>query len=221
MIAGEFRKEVTSTVLWLLNYGLRVQCFKVIPYILADQLFLNLEQIIPIKEAEDFIISMAKKSREEVGIQEELKERHVIRRKFWNAYLNEINKFSPLYQNVSASKDHWISAGSGISGVTFTSVVTGDYIRIELTISGRTQDENKSIFDALFAKREQIESDFGKSMEWERMDNKRMSRIKYELGEVSVFREEDWGKMIQFMCEIVPKFETSFKKPISQLNRRQ
>jgi len=81
MIAGEFRKEVTSTVLWLLNYGLRVQCFKATPFKLAEQLFLNLEQIIPIKEAEDFVISMAKKSREEVGIQEELKERHVIRRK--------------------------------------------------------------------------------------------------------------------------------------------
>jgi hypothetical protein len=221
MIAGEFRKEVTSTVLWLLNYGLRVQCFKAIPYKLGEQLFLNLEQIIPIKEAEDFVISMAKKSREEVGIQEELKERHVVRRKFWSAYLKEINKGYSLYQNVSPSKDHWISAGSGISGVTYTSVVTGDYIRIELTISGRTLEENKSIFDALFSKKEQIESDFGAALEWERMDTKRMSRIKYELPDVSVFNEEDWSKMIQFMCQFVPKFESAFKKPISQLSRRQ
>lgn len=28
MIAGEFRKEVTSTVLWLLNYGLRLQTYQ-------------------------------------------------------------------------------------------------------------------------------------------------------------------------------------------------
>lgn len=220
MIAGEFRKEVTSTVLWLLNYGLRVQCFKAIPYKLGEQLFLNLEQIIPIKEAEDFVISMAKKSREEVGIQEELKERHVVRRKFWTTYLKEINKVSSLYQNVSPSKDHWISAGSGISGVNYASLVTGDYVRIELSISGRTQDENKSIFDALLAKREQIELDFGARMEWERMEDKRMSRIKYELSGVSVFHEEDWEKMIQFMCEVVPKFEAALKKPISQLSRR-
>jgi hypothetical protein len=186
---------------------------------LGEQLFLNLEQIIPIKEAEDFVISMAKKSREEVGIQEELKERHIIRRKFWTAYIKEINKVSTLYQNVSPGKGHWISAGSGISGVTYTSVVTGDYIRMELSIHGRTQDENKSIFDALFAKRQQIESDFGKQLEWERMDDKRMSRIKFELPEVSVFHEEDWDKMIRFMCEVIPKFEASFKKPISQLSR--
>ncbi|MFM2017338.1 MAG: hypothetical protein RL007_994, partial [Bacteroidota bacterium] len=96
MVAGEFRKEVTSTVLWLLNYGLRVQCFKATPFKLQEQLFLSMEQIIPIKDAEDFVISMAKKSREEVGMQEEIKERHIVRRKFWTAYLKEINKVSTL-----------------------------------------------------------------------------------------------------------------------------
>lgn len=220
MIAGEFRKEVTSSVLWLLNYGLRIQCFKATPYKLGEQLFLNLEQIIPIKEAEDFVISMAKKSREEAGVQEELKERHVVRKKFWTSYITEINKVTNLYQNISPSISHWISAGSGISGVTFTSVVTGDYIRIELSIHGKTQDENKAIFDALESQRDKIESSFGDSLEWERLSDKRMSRIKYQLSGVSVFNEEDWGKMFEFMSVHVPKFEAAFKKPIQLLSRK-
>lgn len=220
MIAGEFRKEVTSSVLWLLNYGLRLQCFKATPYKLQEQLFLNMEQIIPIKEAEDFVISMANKSREEVGTQEQIKERHVIRRKFWTAYLKEINKFSTLYQNVSASKDHWISAGSGISGVTYTSVVTGDYIRIELAIMGKSQEENKAVFDALYAKKSRIEADFGGELTWERLDDKKMSRVKCEYNGVSIFNEGDWDKMIVFMVKTVPKFETAFKKPIQELSRK-
>ena len=56
LVAGSFRKEVTSTVLWLLNYKLRIQCFKAIPYALDDQIFLTIEQIIPTKDAEDYII---------------------------------------------------------------------------------------------------------------------------------------------------------------------
>lgn len=220
MIAGEFRKEVTSTVLWLLNYGLRLQCFKATPFCLNEQLFLNMEQIIPIKEAEDFVISMANKSREEVGTQELIKERHIVRRKFWTAYLKEINKATTLYQNVSPSKDHWISAGSGISGVTFSSVVTGDYIRIELAIQGKTQEENKAIFDALENQKDNIEAAFGNPLEWERLTDKRMSRIKYELKEVSIFNEEDWDRMVAFLVQQVPKFETAFKKPIQLLSRR-
>ena len=220
LIAGEFRKEVTSTVLWLLNYGLRLQCFKATPFRLNEQLFLNMEQIIPIKEAEEFVISMANKSREEVGTQELMKERHIVRRKFWTAYLKEINKSTSLYQNVSPSKDHWISAGSGISGVTFTSVVTGDYIRIELSIHGKTQEENKAIFDALESQKSTIETTFGNPLEWERLSDKRMSRIKFELKDVSVFNEEDWHKMFGFMVQHVPKFEAAFKKPIQLLSRR-
>lgn len=220
MIAGEFRKEVTSTVLWLLNYGLRLQCFKATPYSLNEQLFLNMEQIIPIKEAEEFVISMANKSREEVGTQELMKERHIVRRKFWIAYLKEINKATSLYQNVSPSKDNWLSAGSGISGVTFNSVVTGDYIRIELSIHGKTQEENKTIFDALENQKDKIQTDFGNPLEWERLTDKRMSRIKYELTEVSVFNEEDWNKMFEFMVQFVPKFEAAFKKPIQLLSRK-
>lgn len=220
MIAGEYRKEVTSSVLWLLNYGLRVQCFKATPFRLEEQLFLNMEQIIPIKETEDFVISMANKSRDEVDIQEQLKERHVIRRNFWTSYLKEINKIIPLYQNVSPSKDHWISAGSGISGVTYTSVVTGNYIRIELAIWGKTQDENKAVFDALLVKKDKIEFDFGNKLIWERLDDKKMSRIKFEMEGVSVFDKKNWQKMIDFMLDVVPKFERAFKKPIRELIRK-
>lgn len=124
---------------------------------------------------------LANKSRDEVDVQEQLKERHVIRRNFWTSNLKEINKIIPLYQNVSPSKDHWISAGSGISGVTYTSVVTGNYICIELAIWGKTQDENKAVFDALLVKKDKIESDFGNKLIWERLDDNKMSRIKFEM----------------------------------------
>ena len=217
LIAGEFRKEVTSSVLWLLNYGLRIQCFKATPYKLNEQLFLNMEQIIPIKEMEEYVISMAKKSREEVGAQEQTKERHIVRRKFWTAYIPQINKASSLYQNVNPGKENWIGAGSGISGVTYNSVVTGDYIHIELSIWGKSQEENKAIFDTLYSKKEQIEKDFGEYLTWERLDNNKMSRVKYELTDVSIFNEDDWQKMIAFMVANVPKFEAAFKKPIQEL----
>jgi hypothetical protein len=52
------------------------------------------------------------------------------------------------------------------------------------------------------------------------MDEKRMSRVKFEQPDVSVFREEDWPKMIDFMKIYVPKFESAFKTPIQQLTIR-
>lgn len=220
MIAGEYRKEVTSSVLWLLNYGLRVQCFKATPYKLNEQLFLNMEQIIPIKEAEDFVISMANKSREEVDAQEQNKERYSVRINFWKQYLKEINKVTPLYQNVSPSKDNWIGGGSGMSSVGYNSVATRSNIRIELYINSGDKSNNKVIFDALFAKKDKIELEFGEPLTWERLDDNVTARIKFEMNNVSIFNEVDWKKMIDFMVDVVPRFERAFKKPIQELSRK-
>jgi hypothetical protein len=220
LIAGEFRKEVTSSVLWLMNYGLRIQCFKTTPFRLGEQLFLNMEQIIPIKEAEDFVISMANKSREEVGVQEENKERYSVRINFWKQYLKEINKVTSLYQNVSPSKDSWIGRGSGMSSVGYNSVATRSYIRIELYINSGDKSNNKAIFDSLFAKKDKIEKEFGEPLTWQRLDDKVTARIKFELNNVSIFNEDDWDKMIDFMIDVVPRFEKAFKKPIQELSRK-
>jgi len=61
LVAGNFRKEVTSTVMWMLNHGMKIQCFKVTPYEYNEQVLLDIEQIIPVKEAEDYLIKLVKK----------------------------------------------------------------------------------------------------------------------------------------------------------------
>ena len=50
--------------------------------------YINFEQIIPVKDIEDYMISMADKSQSDISIQEEGKSRHKIRYDFWNNYLS-------------------------------------------------------------------------------------------------------------------------------------
>lgn len=69
MIAAKFRKEVTATALWLLGHGIRAQCFRVTPYAHGDELFLDIQQIIPVPEAETFMIGMSAKESEEKSAQ--------------------------------------------------------------------------------------------------------------------------------------------------------
>ena len=221
LVAGEYRKEVTSTVLWLINnYGLRIQCFKATPFQMTEQVFVNFEQIIPMRDAEDFIIGMAQKNRDNIEKKEELKSRHHVRKDFWIEMLKEVNEVSKLYSNISPSKDHWLSAGSGMRGVAYNCLATKSYVRIELTISGRSQEENKEIYDQLLLKKEVIETAYGQELIWERMDNKRMSRIKAEFQGVSIFNKEDWNTMIKFLVEQLPIFEKAFKKPLQTVNSK-
>ena len=112
LIAANFRKEVTATALWLLGHGIRVQCFKVTPYAFGAELLLDVRQIIPVAEAAEFMIGISSKENEERSAQGAQKERHGIRYAFWQQALEALRQAGvPLYQNISPSQDHWLSAG--------------------------------------------------------------------------------------------------------------
>ena len=220
MVAHEFRKEVTSTVLWLLNFGLKVQCLKVTPYKLSEKLLLDFVQIIPIKEAEDYIIKVASKNREEVDNQEELENRYTVRYNFWSEFLKEVNKHNSLCANLSPSKDAWIGIGSGVSGVNINLVVTRSYARVEIYIN-RGVAQNKEVFDYFYAQKEQIEKNFGASLNWARMDDKVTCRIKWQLDGVSIFDESDHPKMTAFLIDGLERMKKAFSGPIKKLAERR
>jgi hypothetical protein len=208
LVAANFRKEVTSTVLWLMNYKLRIQCFKATPFALGQQLFLTLEQIIPTKDTEDFIISMASKTQDEIATQESLKSRHHLRFEFWNKILPKFKGKTPIFQNSSPTKDHWLSAGgTGISGGRYTLVVTKTYAAVQLELARSNKDENKRLFDELQKHKQNIEKSFGDELKWERMDENISSRVSIFLDGVNVFHKDDWDVIIDFLSTHMIKLE--------------
>lgn len=217
MVAAQFRKEVTSTVLWLMNYKLRIQCFKATPFQFGDQIILDIDQIIPIKDAEDYVISMADKNQDDINTQEELKSKHQLRIEFWKLLLKDgVNQLSSI-QNVSPSKENWIALGSGLSGVAFNFGISNYYARVEVYISRFIKEENKLIYNSLYEKRNEIEEVFGDKLIWEELPDKKTSRIKYQLNDVNSNVKEDWRKMIDFMIDGMIRLEKSFRGPVSKV----
>ena len=54
LIAPGFSREITTAVLWLNTVGLDIRCLKVELYDLTGQMYLDLEQIIPLPSAADY-----------------------------------------------------------------------------------------------------------------------------------------------------------------------
>lgn len=123
------------------------------------------------------------------------------------------------FANISPSHFHYISAGSGLRGVPFNFVGTRSYGRVELYIDRGDRDENKAIFDELYQQRAAIETSFGSSLTWERLNNKRASRIKSEMPG-DVFDDAQRAEMIEFMVDAMSKLETSFKEPLAAIQRK-
>ncbi|MDQ1154667.1 DUF4268 domain-containing protein [Brevundimonas sp. SORGH_AS_0993] len=216
LVAAKFRKEVTSTVLWLSSFRLRIQCFRATPFTLGDDLFLNMEQIIPVKDTEEFTIGLADKAKEEIeGVETEAR-RHPIRRQFWTELIRAMNATpSKLYANISPGKESWISAGSGTRGVGFNFGATQRYARAELYIDRGDTAENEAVFDRLYADRAAIEVSVGTSLTWERLDHRRACRIKLEQP-ADVFQKEQWPAMIAFMTDAMVRLERALKPRLNE-----
>ena len=146
--------------------------------------------------------------------------RFVIRRNFWKQLLSQLEN-TKLFENVNPSKDHWLSTGAGISGVSYTLLVTRAYVRLEFTISAANKELNKRYFHQIIQNKNQVEERFGAELTWEELPENKMSRIKYELDNVSLFEENDWETMNSFIVNNLPKFEQAFKPEIVKIKNNK
>ena len=104
-------------------------------------------------------------------------DRHEARFAFWQALLARANEVSDLHARISANRYHW--AGTRRHGQWWNYVVLQDETRAELYIDAPDARENKAVFDALHADREAIDAEFGTELVWQRLDEKRASRISF------------------------------------------
>lgn len=224
LVSREFRKEVTNTVIWARKFGMKIQCIKVIPYKIGEQLVVDTDQIIPVKDIADIMIGYDEKSKEDAEKKEKLANCQVIRNEFWHLFLPKFNQKSNLFagRNIELNQyDHWFSTGSGISEVHFSFLITKDYAGVELGISGGTQEKNKKIFDYFYKNKKEIEDSFGEKLDWERLDNKRMSRIASKLHGVSIYNREDWNRIMEFLTDTMIKFEKALRKYIDSYSKKR
>lgn len=218
-IAANFRKEVTSTVLWLREHRIDARCFKVVPYVFGEELFVDIQPVIPTPEAADFMIGMAEKETEARGAQGEQKNRHKLRRDYWEMALEALKEAGDtLYQNISPSKDHWLSAGSGVRSCHYAMIFGKALLRVEFSFARASAEENKWLFDRLIQKREQIEADFGNKIEWLRLDDKKACRLQYEIP-CDGFNRDEWPKHIAWHVEHIQKWERALKGPLAEVNQ--
>lgn len=110
---------------------------------------------------------------------------------------------------------NWYSFPSGIiSGVDYsTSFAQGGRVRAEVYIDFGGADKNKALFDRLNGQREVLEGLFGEQLSWERLDERRASRVAvYRDGSIDASAEELGGirawaidRLLKFRSVFGPK----------------
>lgn len=155
----------------------------------------------------------------QIGAQrKELAERYLLRLEFWKQLLEKAHQRTTLHARISPSKDNWISAGAGKSGLTWAYVILMDHARVEFYVDTADTEHNKAIFDFLAQHKEAVEQVFGAPLDWQRLEGKRASRICYYIRDHGGLRDRDsWDVLQDAMIDAMVRLEKALKPYVSKL----
>ena len=100
----------------------------------------------------------------------------------------------------------WINGFFGIGGFYLCCVANFDVARAEVVFGRGNKQENKDAFDSLYTHKAEIESALGTTLQWNRGDYIKSSKVFIQLNNVSIENETDWLQMANFHADWTKKF---------------
>ena len=127
------------------------------------------------------IVGPSEEAKDAGQTKREIAERYNLRRRWWTMLLERASRVSKLHAHITPGDYSWLGASAGIRGLNLNYSVTQEECSAELYIDrGKdSEQENKLIFDQLYANLEAIEQTFGGPLNWQQMEGRRASRIRY------------------------------------------
>lgn len=216
LASEDFGKELTTAVLWLRDRDIDIRCIRLKPYLDGDKQLIDVQQIIPLPEANEYQVQLREKGQVS---RKQRAERFEVRLKFWEGLVSMARKFQTRHANIKPGAHSWIGASSGIRGLNFNYVILQDCGQVELYIDRGNVTENKSIFECLKKSKDEIESLFGGQLSWEPLDSKRACRIKSMIERGGYKNSEnEWPGIQAEMVQAMIKLEKSIKSALDSLD---
>lgn len=217
LVSEDFGKELTTAVLWLRERAIDIRCVRLRPYRHGESTFMDVQQIIPLPEVNDYQVQVREKEQQE---RKSRTERHALNLRFWQQLVAMARESNTRHANRKPTEYHYLSAGAGVFGLSFVHSIRETYAMVELYIDVKEEEKNKILFDRLFAQKDEIEKKFGEPLVWERLDNRRACRIKHDIAAGGLKSPEaEWPTIQQAMMKAMERLEAALLPAINALKQ--
>ncbi len=153
-------------------------------------------------------------------VSEELSARQQQYRAFFQELIDELRVEHRFTQARVPSRDNFYFFSSGYAGIQYGATLGwGSTVIADVYLSHRDQEVNKTRFDALKERAEEIETSLGQPLEWRRMDDQKFSRIVLS-SEGSIDNPpETLATIREWLIENLLKLKTAFDPFLTEVSR--
>ncbi|WP_459770522.1 DUF4268 domain-containing protein [Alkalibacterium sp. s-m-28] len=157
-----------------------------------------------IEKPNDFI-----KSTKSIKSDIEMNRSQAERLNFWTQFNDVVSKKGRPFNTRKASLDHWydVSIGTSEAHISITLVNKGGYIGVELYIR-----DNKELFDELYNEKEEIERQLPFSLDWQRLNNRKASRIITKIDGLNFDSQSNYFELMNEVISRVIAMRKVFKE---------
>ena len=129
------------------------------------------------------------------------------RLEFWNRFNEVIEERGKPFNKRKATTDHWYSVAIGSSDCHISvDLVNRDHkIRVGLWIA-----DSKDLFDRLYAHKQEIETNLGMHLNWDRLDNKKASVICTYISGLDFNDQSNYDILMNQTIDTVLKLKKAF-----------
>lgn len=164
------------------------------------------------------LIKPDEQTREIGETKKEFADRHYARKEFWTQLLEKSKNRTKLYSAVAPGTSYWLNTGAGKTGLLFSYNIFQYWAWIELYINTGNTDKNKAVFDSLFLQKDEIESEIGEPLQWDRRDEKPISRIHKDIRSFGgLTTPQNWADLQNEMITTMIIFDAVFRPRILAL----
>ena len=132
--------------------------------------------------------------------------------RYWTRALEEIHNLhgENCFYNVAPSKKSWISGYIGYGRISIRCIANQNLVKVQFYIGSSDKEDNKKLYDYLYYRKEEIEKQLGRTLNWYRGNDIKASMIYAENSDLGIANESDWDKMAQYHAKWSKKFYDVF-----------
>ena len=139
-------------------------------------------------------------------------------RAFFQSLIDDLRENHRFTGARKGQPQSWYFFSSGFAGISYrASFALGGRARVEVYIDRGDSSLNKSLFDELASGKESIEAELGSPLEWERLDNRRASRVTIDRPGTIDDDSETLEEIRAWMIEHLLKFRKVFGPELAKL----